>query len=141
MTDVNSQVWSIPLWAGEAQNVDRIIRQSDRILCATSPAQWSYAIIFKVPIALRSCSLDLVIEFDMDVVSGQIGLGALQNDGTNFVLGVDEVLCEPGISIFPSLKIPQTEVLNFAMLVVRNTAPKNVVSEFIIKSISVRPTE
>lgn len=140
MTDTNSQYWNIPLWAGEAQNVSRIVRESDRVLCATSPAQWSYSIVFKVPIALRSCRSNLSVEFDIDVISGQIGLGALQIDATNFVAGVEEEFCAPGTSIIPILNITQTEVCNLAMLVIRNTAPKNAVSEFILKSISVRST-
>jgi hypothetical protein len=138
MAQTSNQPWNIPLWAGEAQNVDRIVREADRILCATSPVQWSYAIVFKVPVALRSRKSNLIVEFDMDVISGRIGLGALEGDSMDFIAGMDEELCEPGVGIVPSLSIPETAAPDLAMLVIRNTAPGNTISEFVVRSISVR---
>lgn len=132
MTDTTNQSWNVPLWAGEAQNVDRIVRESDRIICISSGIHWSYCIVFKIPKAVRSCETELSIQFEVDVLSGSIGIGAIQEDGSTFI---DETVCAAGETP-GSLTIPEDKVSSLAMLVVRNGTPNGASAEFIFKSIT-----
>jgi hypothetical protein len=132
MTDPSKQSWNIPLWAGEAQNVDRIVRKTDRIICVSSGIHWSYCIVFKMPKAVRSCITELTIQFDVDIVSGSIGIGAIQDDGSTFI---DETVCAAGEKP-GSLTIAEEKVPNLAMLVIRNATPGGASAEFVFKSIT-----
>ncbi len=132
MTNTSTPFWNIPLWAGEAQNVDRIVREADRIICVSSGIQWSYSIVFRIPKAVRACETGLVIDFEIDILSGSIGIGAIQEDGSTFI---DETVCKTGEP--PSfLTISEDKVSRLAMLVVRNATAGGVSAEFIFKSIT-----
>ncbi len=132
MTDTSKQSWNIPLWAGEAQNVDRIVRESDRIICISSGVPWSYCIVFIIPKAVRACDTELTVQCDVEVLSGSIGIGAIQNDGSTFI---NEAVCAAGEAP-ASLTITEDNVSNFAMLVIRNATPGGASAEFIFRSIT-----
>jgi hypothetical protein len=73
-----------------------------------------------------------VINFEIDVLSGSIGIGAIQEDGSTFI---DETVCAAGET--PSfLTISEDKVSSLAMLVVRNATPGGASAEFIFKSIT-----
>ncbi|WP_371423151.1 hypothetical protein [Tardiphaga sp.] len=130
------QFWKIPLWLGVHQHVNRIVRESDKNICTSSGVQGSYSLVYRIPQPIKACRSDLIVTFDADVLSGIVGFGAIQGDGSSFLA---ETACEPGAQPAP-FTIQAGDIAKLANLVIRNLASGDSPSEFVVRSITVEAT-
>ncbi|MGM4892843.1 hypothetical protein [Tardiphaga sp. 709] len=128
----NEKFWKIPLWLGVHQHINRIVREPDKNICTSSKVQGSYSLVYKIPGPIKACRSDLTVTFDADVLSGVIGFGAIQSDGSSFLA---ETACEAGAQP-AAFTIQADDIAKLANLVIRNLASGDSQSEFVVRSIT-----
>jgi hypothetical protein len=111
-------IWNI--WADEAfsHNEVTLERHGNLARCTTLDKQWSYAISFKIPRPMRSYGRELLFRFEGDLISGDIRLGVVTEDFSEFI---DEVQFGPrrtGLSV----AVPASRASDAFHVMIRNAS-------------------